>query len=216
MRIVAYTICWNEERMLPFYLRHYGKFCDKMVVYDNQSTDSSRDVVRAFPNTELREFDSGGVIDERLYLGIKNEAYKEERGKADFVIVGDVDEFLYSVDILLILHKMKRKKETVLTTQGVEMVADVFPVDDGRQIWQIVIQGVQDNNFSKRICFSPDVDINYYFGAHRCYPAGKVRMSNVCVYVLHYKWMGQKYVQERYVAYRSRASEWNKQSNKVW
>lgn len=202
--------------MLPFYLRHYGKFCDKIVVYDNQSTDSSREIVRAFSNTELREFDTGGVIDERRYLDIKNEAYKEERGKADFVVMGDVDEFLYAPDIRLVLQKMLHRKETILTTQGVEMVFDGFPVDDGRQIWQIVRQGVVDKKFSKRVCFSPKVDIKYYSGAHICNPSGQVRMSNECVYVLHFKWMGQDHVRNRYYAYRERASQWNRDNNIAW
>ena len=30
MKIWAYAICWNEEKILPYYLRHYEKFCDKI------------------------------------------------------------------------------------------------------------------------------------------------------------------------------------------
>ena len=216
MRVVAYTICWNEERMLPFYLRHYSRFCDKIVVYDNRSTDSSRDIVKNFPNTEVRDFDSGEVIDEMLYLGIKNEAYKEEREKADFVIVGDVDEFLYAPEILSVLAGIKRKKETILTTQGVEMVSDSFPEDDGRHIWQSADKGVLCWAFSKRICFSPEIDINYLAGAHKCCPSGRVRMSNVFAYMLHFKWLGKEHVYDRYYAYRKRASDWNREHGVNW
>jgi glycosyltransferase involved in cell wall biosynthesis len=202
--------------MLPFYLRHYGKFCDKIVVYDNQSTDRSRDIIRAFPNTDIRDFDSGGVIDEMLYLGIKNEAYKEEKGKADFVIVSDVDEFLYAPNVLSVLSGMKRRKETILTTQGVEMVSNSFPQDDGRQIWQTVEEGVLSWAFSKRVCFSPEIGINYLAGAHKCCPSGRIRMSNVFVYMLHFKWLGKEHVYDRYYAYRKRASDWNKEHGVSW
>ena len=216
MRVVSYTVCWNEERMLPFYLRHYSRICDKMVFFDNQSTDRSREIILSYPNTEVRSFNSKSVIDERLYLSVKNEAYKEERGKADFVIVCDTDEFLWCGDLRAILEKMKRRKETILTTQGVEMVSETFPEDDGRQIWEIVKRGNTNNDFSKRICFAPEVDINYFFGAHRCYPAGRTRMSGACVWLLHYKWLGSEYVRTRYQMYKNRASEWNRQHGIAW
>mgnify|MGYP000701398893 CR=1 FL=1 len=37
MKIWAYAVIWNEEKMLDFYLRHYSKFCDKIVFFDNES-----------------------------------------------------------------------------------------------------------------------------------------------------------------------------------
>ena len=37
MRIYAYAICWNEEIMLPYYLHHYEKFVEKIIIYDNNS-----------------------------------------------------------------------------------------------------------------------------------------------------------------------------------
>ena len=29
--IDVYTICWNEERMLPYFLRHYGQFARRIL-----------------------------------------------------------------------------------------------------------------------------------------------------------------------------------------
>ena len=39
--IHLYTICWNEERMLPFFFRHYDQWVDRYVVYDDNSTDAT-------------------------------------------------------------------------------------------------------------------------------------------------------------------------------
>lgn len=210
MKIVAYTLCWNEERILPFYLRHYEKFCDTIIIYDNKSHDSSVKLARQHPKVEVREY--GNVeIDERMYLEIKNKAYQEQRGKADFVIVGDMDEFLYAPDIVALLEKASRQGSAIICTDGYEMVNDGFPKDDGRQIWEIVDRGVQADAFSKRVCFSPEIDINFSAGCHHCYPRGKnLRVSSLHAALLHYKWMGIDYVAKKYAAYRKRLSGYNR------
>jgi glycosyltransferase involved in cell wall biosynthesis len=210
MRIVAYTLCWNEEKMLPFYLRHYEKFCDSIIIYDNISTDSSVELAQKHPKVEVRKYGTT-EIDERAYLKIKNNAYKEERGKSDFVIVGDMDEFLYAPDIMRLFEKAKRQRSAIICTDGYEMVGDKFPVDDGRQIWEIVDTGVQSGVFSKRICFSPEIDICFTAGCHHCNPRGKnVKVSSVHASMLHYRWLGVEYVMERYSVYRQRLSEYNR------
>jgi glycosyltransferase involved in cell wall biosynthesis len=54
MKIWAYAICWNEEVMLPYYLKHYEKFCEKIIIYDNMSTDNSRNIIKNHPLCEIR------------------------------------------------------------------------------------------------------------------------------------------------------------------
>ena len=213
MRVVAYTLCWNEEKMIPFYLRHYERFCDKIIIYDNMSTDSSVTLAKKHPKVEVRQYGSA-EIDERAYLEIKNNAYKEERGKADFVIVGDMDEFLYAPDLGGLFVRAKRQRAAIICTEGYEMVSDEFPVDDGRQIWEVVDSGVPSGAFSKRVCFSPEVDICFVAGCHHCYPRGKnVKISSVHAFLLHYRWLGVKYITERYSVYRQRLSEYNRLNN---
>ena len=41
MKIHAYIIAYNEEKLLPFTLDSYSIFCEKIFVYDKYSTDSS-------------------------------------------------------------------------------------------------------------------------------------------------------------------------------
>ena len=106
MKVWAYVICWNEEVMLPYYLRHYEIFCDKIIIYDNMSTDRSQEIIKAHPKCELRLYDSKGEVRDDLYLKIKNHAWKEARGQGiDYVIVGDTDEFLYHPNILKIFER---------------------------------------------------------------------------------------------------------------
>ena len=35
MRIHVYTVSWNEEKIMPHFLRFYGAVADRIVVYDN-------------------------------------------------------------------------------------------------------------------------------------------------------------------------------------
>ena len=44
MKVKVYSICYNEEYMLPFFLQHYS-FAD-IVVYDNESTDNSLEIMK--------------------------------------------------------------------------------------------------------------------------------------------------------------------------
>src|SRR6266446_6140390 len=95
MNIHLYTICWNERRVLPYFLRHYEQFCERIVVYDNGSDDGSTAIVRAHPQCESRPIDTGGTLCEQTLLYVKGETWKESRHKADWVIACDVDEILY-------------------------------------------------------------------------------------------------------------------------
>ena len=42
-----FTMSWNEERMLPFFFRHYDRFIDRYIVYDDGSTDRTPRLVGA-------------------------------------------------------------------------------------------------------------------------------------------------------------------------
>jgi len=48
MKIHAYIIAWNEEKILPFTLDYYSKFCEKIYIYDNMSTDNSDKIYKKY------------------------------------------------------------------------------------------------------------------------------------------------------------------------
>ncbi len=41
MKIDVFTTCYNEQIILPYFLKHYKKFANNITVYDNMSTDNS-------------------------------------------------------------------------------------------------------------------------------------------------------------------------------
>ena len=40
-RIHVYVVCWNEMDILPFCVDYWKRYAEKVVVYDNGSTDGS-------------------------------------------------------------------------------------------------------------------------------------------------------------------------------
>jgi glycosyltransferase involved in cell wall biosynthesis len=213
MRVHVYTLTWNEEAILPYFLQHYASFAERIVVYDNCSDDQTRFMVDQHPAAELRALDAGGELREDLTLEMKNEAWKELCGTGvDYVAIVDADEFLYHKDLLGFLRKNRRY--SLFRTLGFQMVSESFPCDDDSILKQVV-KGCHREGMSKCVLFDPDMieDINYLPGAHKCAPSGDVVKyeSSGDLKLLHYKWLGVEYVCARHSEYKERLSALNRE-----
>lgn len=213
LRIFVYTVCWNEEKFLPYFLRHYAEFAEKIIVYDNGSTDASPQIVRDFPKAELRQFDTGGTFNDLANVEIKNEAYKEVRGMADFVIVVDADELLYHPRIHEVLCRYKQDGVTLPRIEGYNMFSWVFPRGE-RPITELVRFGRSAPWYGKRIIFRPDVDIKYNPCCHICHPEGPVvESTDAELKLLHYHYMGYGYNLKKHRTRGRRLSQYNLKRN---
>lgn len=207
-----YAVCWNEEKMLPFMFQYYGQFVDHFTIYDNYSDDDSEAIIKLHPNASIRKFQTDGFNDERN-AKIKNHCWKHSRGKVDYVIVCDIDEFLYHKNISDFLLFAQKNKYSFFHPTGVEMFHPQFPEYDEHQLLtEIVTSGISNPNYGKCILFDPHriIEINYKPGAHECYPVGI--MKTYCqndLKVLHYKNLGLDYIMSRVYAYRKRQSATN-------
>lgn len=208
-----YAICWNEEKMLPFMFQYYEKFVDEFFIYDNYSNDSTEAIINAHKNTHIIKFGKEGVLSDSEYLKIKNHVWKQSRGKADYVIMCDVDEFIYSTDIKNLIQKLYREKYTLIKPYGYDMYAESYPqYSDKECICDIVRQGKRYELFDKCILFDPHniIEINYSAGCHTCRPTGIIKKyHNECVKLLHYKWLSPQYVIDRHHMYQQRLSKEN-------
>lgn len=188
-----YAVCRNEELLIPWLMDHYAGLVDRFCIYDNESSDSTRAVLARYPKVEVIPFDTGGYFDDVANQRIKNTAWKASRGQADFVIVCDMDEFLYHPHLAALLATMKRRRYTVLKPRGYQMVGERLPAFDGsRHLTDVVTAGVPDfHNYSKAILFDPNrVEINYGPGAHRAHPTGEVKwFESRDVKLLHCKYV---------------------------
>lgn len=213
--IHCYGFCFNNEILLPYFLRHYETFCDKITIVDFHSTDASNDIVRNHPFAELRFVGTPGVYDERDVTGTANEIYKEARGEARWVIVVDVDEIIYHPNILELLKGYEHGGVTFPSTQAYQMVHHQLPKTSG-QIYREIRTGFADDFYSRRAVFHPDIDIHYWPGCdHGCDPVGPVvHSANTALKLLHYNFFGpdrwvQKYQERaRRMSQVSREKDW--------
>jgi hypothetical protein len=192
--IHAYFLCYNEEYILPHLLRYYSTFCEKIHIIDNMSTDNSHAIINSFPNTEIIPYDSKGEVRDDIYLKLKNNVWRSSEGIADYVIVGDADEFLYHENIVDFITKSFNNGITIFRPEGYHMIGDedlILSPDDN--IFEKVKEGIIGSSNDKLMMFDCNkiTSINYMFGCHMANPTGHVVFSNdKSLKMLHYKYLG--------------------------
>lgn len=206
MRIHAHVLTWNEEVQLPITLRHYQRFCEKIFIYDNESTDKTREIAIKADKTELLTYPTNNKFDDMANAYVKSQAWKTSIDIADWVIVVDCDELVWHPDIHNYLAKMKEEQATIISPQWWNMIGTDLPGFDNE------FPMGQKHPFGKPVVFDPSMilEINYYPGAHECKPMGYInRVTDDAIKTLHYKHHSLEYVLTRYDIYRQRMSEIN-------
>lgn len=193
MKIWTMSICFNEARIVPFWLRHYEKFCDQMHVWDDHSTDGTRELLAAHPKVVLHDWEQDNGIDDQKFIEFAHATYPMARGHADWVIWCDMDEIVYHRNIAQVLFDAN--KFEVLRTDGYNMMAEGLPEDDGRQIWELCPFGVHAPVYGKPIVFKPTAKIVWNRGKHDfehklCRPKQDPTLK---LKLLHYRYMGFAY-----------------------
>lgn len=206
MTIHAHLLCWNESRIIPFVMAHYLRFCDKITVWDNGSTDGSLDLLKSYP-IEVAIFKSNG-FDDNINASIKNECWK--KCTEDWIIVVDMDELLY----------LPNKKDLINCHPlpniiGYNMFSEAFP-NYNTPITEQITLGVKAVNFNKQILFNRRFvqEMNYGPGAHQCTPILKKWVPTTTqrtFKLLHYKYLGLDYLAEKHFQYAKRLSDFNKE-----
>lgn len=189
--IDVFAICYNEEAMLPYFIEHYQAMGANITIFDNMSTDKSKEIILAAGCT-YKTFDSNNQIRDDLYLNIKNNCWKNS--KADWVIVCDIDEILEI--------PFSTKPYTIINTKGFDIVGE-----PGTR------NGVFNRMYSKHIMFRPNMmqEIRYKAGCHTCAPQGRIVGSLEQANLLHYKYTSEDSVFERHSTYQKRLSAQNKE-----
>jgi hypothetical protein len=204
----VHTICYNEIKLLPHFLRHYS-FADHIYVHDNFSDDGSREYLKDMPNVTVVDYDSGGELRDDLHLQRKNNDWKASRGKAEWVIVCDVDEFVYSPILIEELQSFPNDVAMV-HPEGFQMVSGRFENTDNLLVDEHQM-GYAEDLYSKICLFRPELvkDTNYLPGCHQCEPIHDGRLIKSEIKLLHYSHLGQKETWNRILLRRNRLSEIN-------
>ena len=195
MIVTIFLLCYNEELLLPLTLKYYrNKFPNAtFVLVNNCSTDKSCDIAKE-NGMEIRSFDSGDKHCEVHAMRIKNTIWNDTNG---WIIMCDMDEWLdISEDELT---KEDEKGTTIITTQGFNIVGDSKTIDLSDIDLFSLDKGFRDENYSKNILFkAPDVLINFWWGAHKCFPTGNIKYSENTYILKHFNYLGEEYLINKY------------------
>jgi glycosyltransferase involved in cell wall biosynthesis len=209
MKIETFTVCYNEAKMLPYFLRHYSRY-GHVTVFDNHSTDGSAAIAKDF-NATVIPFNSDDRYREDILTHLRNNCWKESQ--ADWVIVADVDEIVYHRMLDLALS---RSTGTIIMPHMFEMFSETFPKTKA-QIYEEVNTGIEMR--SKMFLFRPsDIkEINYDPGSHHASPEGKVVIDvQTGIIAMHFKYVSLAHAIDRYEMLSSRQSEENKANGWSW
>ena len=223
MTIHLYTLCWNEMDILPFVIDYWKRLpITKAVVYDNGSTDGSVEYLKRYDWIEVRHFDTNGMNDS-VHRDIKNKCWKESIGKCDFVIVCDMDEVLYSNNLISELSHMKENGYNVLGTPWYALCGDEKPeYKEGLMLHEIVrtvykqSMNRQYTDLGKFMLFDPNVitDMDYSVGCHISHPKPELKLyKSDSIFAIHFdKGFGADYFIKRRKTMNERLSDVNKRS----
>jgi hypothetical protein len=212
MNVWLYAIVRNEARLMPYFIRHYMTFVDKLIFYDDQSDDGTRELIAACPQAELRNWPgSHGIVDDE-FLNFANEQWKEAIGKGDWVAWVDGDEFLYHPTMRDLLEQYLKDGVELPQITGYTMVADHFPTTTG-QIYDEIKTGFYDDAWSKPAIFRSNMrwnmgrhSYNSNFAVLRPSPRPEIKL-------LHYRCLGMDYLKERHARNWARVPEHCRRQN---
>jgi len=215
MKVILYALCYNEEYMLPYFIRHYKNFVSHFVFYDNFSTDNSREIMKTAPNVMIKDYGSNDEIRDDVMISLKNNCWKSARRHADWVIVVDIDELIYHPNMINLLKSGKQVGATILKPAGFQMVGDTIPSGEG-QIYEEMNTGALDSKYSKLAIFNPRAiaEMNYIHGCHAASPRGRVAIKKpIGLKLLHYHYLTLKHYTARCKERAKRLSKLNKEKN---
>ena len=200
-QVWLYTMSWNEERMLPFFFRHYDCWVDRYIVYDDGSTDRTLAMLAEHPKVDVRRFErtmpDSFVISATL---LQNEMWKAARGHAAWAVITAIDEHLYHPDMPGYLAACRRGGISAIPALGFQMLADGFPTGVQRLAETHRI-GAPYDEMNKLSIVDPNLidETHFTLGRHSAQPAGGVAYPESDKVVnLHYKYMGRDYLRARH------------------
>jgi hypothetical protein len=218
----VYTVCWNEEIRLPYFLRLWSPIARKITIFDNGSSDNSKKIAKSFPNViwDTEYYNTGGKIHQPSLTKVKNHGWKKSRD-ADLVFMGDVDEIIfYNQSSLLNLFSKTDEGFTIFKPHGYDMIPDEVPSHNGQIYDKSNFKlGVYNAKYSKACLFSPKSieEINYNHGCHRCSPVGDCKyFSSDGFYLLHYHYLNFSFYSDRRQKVFNRLGEWAFKCQKYW
>lgn len=227
-KIWVYALCYNESYFVGNFLTAY-KDAEKIIIYDNHSTDNSVELLKQDSRVEIRFFDSGNELRDDIHMKIKDSCWKESRGKADWVIVIDFDEIFSRARCIdgevifdLDLSEPYNNGFNIIKPYGYNMISMDAPLYTNDHPFKYSPKGKYYHPTEKLCCFRPDQisDMNYGAGCHTADPRDMNRRKDGVKILfdkdykaLHFRAWNYELYMKRTEIRRTRLSSINKEHN---
>lgn len=135
MIIHVYSIMRNEEFFLPYFLRYYSTFANRIFIIDDHSTDKTVKIAQTNKKVTILpfEYDISRGYDEDDHVESITKAYKKySRGVADWVMFADGDEIIYNKDIIANFEKQQKKGVRIIKATAYAMFTEKLPKTKGQ------------------------------------------------------------------------------------
>ena len=211
-KIYVFSIMWNEEYILPYFLRHYSTFADKIFIINDHSTDKTVEIALSHPKVEVLDFPHKRGLHNDDFNECFEAFYKKHaQGKADWVMCVDADEFIYHPDIKKYLNEEELKEVNVLEPISYMMVSREIPKTDG-QIYDVCKTGERTPKFVKPVVFKPEWGVKFVKGKGRHQVNLPVKKSELLL--LHYKYLSRDYLIKKALESYKRRPEMDEKTKK--
>lgn len=129
LKVCWITLCKNEEDIIPFCIQYWKRIADKVVVFDNFSTDKSIELLSQHDWIEIRYFESDGQND-LIQKSLKEQAYLQYKNDYDIIIISDMDEVFYFDDFKASVEEMINGGYSCMVTPIYSLCEDSKPKYD--------------------------------------------------------------------------------------
>lgn len=181
MTINVYSIVWENQFILPHFLKHYEKFADRIFIIDDHSTDRTAEIAKAHPLVSYSLYGFTGLFEDEFndtfYSFYKN-------NPSDWAVVVDSDEFIHGLETL------ENEPSGVLKTTGYMMIGKTGRLEDCKP--------VRMKSWDKPVVFDPKLDVRFGDGRHSVnLPARPSKLE-----LWHYKYPSRElYLERSFVGY---------------
>ena len=221
--IVWYIVCWNEMRILPFMVKYWEQVARKVIVFDDHSTDGTREYLSTFEWIEVRDFpiDTHGQLRDDINVEIKSNCWKEQKDKGvDFVIISDVDEVVWAKNPESLSKEFEFFRDShfsVIYPTCFEFGSEWFPQYASGLLHEQVTRCKCNHFYDKPMIINPNVvdDLKYVPGCHWLdyIKTNECAWRSSSLYLFHFRYLSLNYVLERKHSIQARVSKYNKDHN---
>ena len=162
MKVEVITCMYNEQFLLPFFLKHYD-WVDKInVIYDQDSNDNTLEMLKANPKVNVIPFKFPDMMDELLKVKKINEVYKNLRG-CNRILLVDADEFIF-ID----RYRLESLKFPVVNVKLFDVYRHISEsdLDPNKPAREQRSHGVFVEIYNKPIIAKAELDIEWRIGNH--------------------------------------------------